>query len=185
MAERFSQQNQRVRPAPKKTRSSKGQRAFRTHSDSHCGQPCGQRCCSPAPQCRRGPQLRRDLPARQRASDGLPVDAKKVQDRQAVPPDLPRPPEHHISTRGVFPTSFVEENGELIADYGQRSIGRITSVGRQSLVASPLLDVRQSQRRRTIWIHPGVQRGVNSCWTSCFTPRLRAHRCFLCRIVRS
>ena len=31
-------------------------------------------------------------------------------------------------TRGVFPTSFVEEKGQLIADYGQRSIGRITSV---------------------------------------------------------
>ena len=31
-------------------------------------------------------------------------------------------------TRGVFPTSFVEINGELVADYGQRSIGRITSV---------------------------------------------------------
>ena len=33
-----------------------------------------------------------------------------------------------VQTRGVFPTSFVEEEGELIADYGQRSIGRITSV---------------------------------------------------------
>jgi beta-fructofuranosidase len=31
-------------------------------------------------------------------------------------------------TRGVFPTSFVEQDGDLIADYGQRSIGRITSV---------------------------------------------------------
>lgn len=31
-------------------------------------------------------------------------------------------------TRGVFPTSFVEEDGKLVADYGQRSIGRITSV---------------------------------------------------------
>lgn len=31
-------------------------------------------------------------------------------------------------TRGVFPTSFVEEGSELVADYGQRSIGRITSV---------------------------------------------------------
>ncbi|MEB3265408.1 MAG: glycoside hydrolase 100 family protein [Cyanobacteriota bacterium] len=31
-------------------------------------------------------------------------------------------------TRGVFPTSFVEQDGQLIADYGQRSIGRITSV---------------------------------------------------------
>ena len=33
-----------------------------------------------------------------------------------------------LQTRGVFPTSFVEENGELVADYGQRSIGRISSV---------------------------------------------------------
>ena len=31
-------------------------------------------------------------------------------------------------TRGIFPTSFVEQHGSLIADYGQRSIGRITSV---------------------------------------------------------
>ncbi|MEB3234462.1 MAG: glycoside hydrolase 100 family protein [Cyanobacteriota bacterium] len=31
-------------------------------------------------------------------------------------------------TRGVFPTSFIEEGGTLLADYGQRSIGRITSV---------------------------------------------------------
>ncbi|MFM9086628.1 MAG: glycoside hydrolase 100 family protein [Cyanobium sp.] len=31
-------------------------------------------------------------------------------------------------TRGIFPTSFVEEAEELVADYGQRSIGRITSV---------------------------------------------------------
>jgi len=31
-------------------------------------------------------------------------------------------------TRGVFPTSFVEEQGNLVADYGQRSIGRISSV---------------------------------------------------------
>jgi beta-fructofuranosidase len=31
-------------------------------------------------------------------------------------------------TRGVFPTSFVEQDGKVLADYGQRSIGRITSV---------------------------------------------------------
>ena len=31
-------------------------------------------------------------------------------------------------TRGLFPTSFIEENGTLVADYGQRSIGRISSV---------------------------------------------------------
>ena len=28
----------------------------------------------------------------------------------------------NYQTRGVFPTSFVEENGKLIGDYGQRSI---------------------------------------------------------------
>ena len=33
----------------------------------------------------------------------------------------------NYQTRGVFPTSFVEEKGKLIGDYGQRSIGRITS----------------------------------------------------------
>ncbi len=33
----------------------------------------------------------------------------------------------NYQTRGVFPTSFVEEQGKLIGDYGQRSIGRITS----------------------------------------------------------
>ena len=31
-------------------------------------------------------------------------------------------------TRGIFPTSFVEQQGSLVADYGQRSIGRISSV---------------------------------------------------------
>jgi beta-fructofuranosidase len=31
-------------------------------------------------------------------------------------------------TRGVFPASFVEEEGKIVADYGQRSIGRISSV---------------------------------------------------------
>jgi len=34
----------------------------------------------------------------------------------------------NYQTRGVFPTSFVEENGKLIGDYGQRSIGRITQL---------------------------------------------------------
>lgn len=33
-----------------------------------------------------------------------------------------------FQTRGIFPTSFVEINGKLIADYGQRSIGRVCSV---------------------------------------------------------
>jgi beta-fructofuranosidase len=35
---------------------------------------------------------------------------------------------HSDQTRGICPTSFVEQGQELIADYGQRSIGRISSV---------------------------------------------------------
>ncbi|MBW4661187.1 MAG: glycoside hydrolase 100 family protein [Drouetiella hepatica Uher 2000/2452] len=31
-------------------------------------------------------------------------------------------------TRGIFPTSFVEVDGKLVADYGQRAIGRVVSV---------------------------------------------------------
>lgn len=33
-----------------------------------------------------------------------------------------------FQTKGIFPTSFVEINGKLLADYGQRSIGRVCSV---------------------------------------------------------
>ncbi|PZO38190.1 MAG: alkaline invertase [Pseudanabaena frigida] len=33
-----------------------------------------------------------------------------------------------FQTRGIFPTSFVETEGNLVADYGQRAIGRVCSV---------------------------------------------------------
>lgn len=33
-----------------------------------------------------------------------------------------------IRTRGIFPTSFIEQEGRVIADYGQRAIGRVVSV---------------------------------------------------------
>ena len=33
-----------------------------------------------------------------------------------------------FQTRGIFPTSFVEIEGKLVADYGQRAIGRVCSV---------------------------------------------------------
>jgi hypothetical protein len=63
-------------------------------------------------------------------------------------------------TRGVFPTSFVEENGVLLADYGQRSIGRITSVD-ASLWWPVLcwLYVRRSHDR-TFATSQKVQRGI-------------------------
>ncbi|AGY59278.1 glycoside hydrolase 100 family protein [Gloeobacter kilaueensis] len=34
----------------------------------------------------------------------------------------------HQQTSGIFPTSFFESEGRLVADYGQRAIGRVTSV---------------------------------------------------------
>jgi len=35
---------------------------------------------------------------------------------------------NHFQTKGIFPTSFVEIEGKLVADYGQRAIGRVCSV---------------------------------------------------------
>ena len=35
---------------------------------------------------------------------------------------------NRAETRGIFPTSFVEVNGQMVADYGQRAIGRVVSV---------------------------------------------------------
>ena len=63
-------------------------------------------------------------------------------------------------TRGVFPTSFVEQQGELLADYGQRSIGRISSV--DSSLWWPVLCwlyVQRSHDWEFAVSHP-VQRGV-------------------------
>ena len=63
-------------------------------------------------------------------------------------------------TRGVFPTSFVEENNKLIADYGQRSIGRITSA--DASLWWPILCwlyVRKS-KDTTFGISQKVQRGI-------------------------
>ncbi len=63
-------------------------------------------------------------------------------------------------TRGVFPTSFIEQNGELIADYGQRSIGRITSV--DASLWWPILCWLYVQRSKD-WeygVSQRVQRGV-------------------------
>ena len=66
----------------------------------------------------------------------------------------------YYQTRGIFPTSFVERNGELLADYGQRSIGRITSV--DASLWWPVLCWLYVQRSRD-WefgSSQGVQRGV-------------------------
>jgi hypothetical protein len=63
-------------------------------------------------------------------------------------------------TRGVFPTSFVETQGKLLADYGQRSIGRITSVD-ASLWWPILCWLYVKRSGDTVFgTSQGVQRGV-------------------------
>jgi len=92
----------------------------------------------------------------------------------------------NVQTRGVFPTSFVEEEGELVADYGQRSIGRITSV--DASLWWPILcwiyvkrsgDIDSAEVRE-------VQRGLTTAARSgSFIPASRAHRCCSFPIARS
>ena len=63
-------------------------------------------------------------------------------------------------TRGVFPTSFVETDGKLIADYGQRSIGRITSVDASLWWPVVCWLYVQRSRDRAFGASQRVQRGV-------------------------
>ena len=50
-------------------------------------------------------------------------------------------------TRGVFPTSFVEEETGIVADYGQRSIDRSDHVGgSQPVVAGAVLAVYETEQ---------------------------------------
>lgn len=65
-----------------------------------------------------------------------------------------------LATRGVFPTSFVEEQGQLVADYGQRSIGRISSV--DATLWRPVLCWLYVKRSQDLdfGMSQGVQRGL-------------------------
>nr|WP_255347537.1 glycoside hydrolase 100 family protein [Synechococcus sp. GFB01] len=84
-------------------------------------------------------------------------------------------------TRGVFPTSFVEEaNGNLVADYGQRSIGRITSV--DASLWWPVLCWLYVQRSRDLDFGPAnrFREACSCCWIWCCTPPSRARRCCSC-----
>jgi len=77
---------------------------------------------------------------------------------------LPGSAEQHLPDPfGVFPTSFTEQDAALIADYGQRSIGKDHLCGAKSLVAHPLLALRATAAR-TGTSRPAkeVQRGVQT-----------------------
>lgn len=66
----------------------------------------------------------------------------------------------HFQTRGIFPTSFVHVDGQLVADYGQRAIGRVCSVDASLWwVILAYLYVQRSGDRA--WaITPKVQTGI-------------------------
>lgn len=77
----------------------------------------------------------------------------------------------------MFPTSFIEQNGELIADYGQRSIGRITSV--DASLWWPVLCWLYVRRSKD-WefgASQKVQRGFSFCWILFCIPASRGRRC--------
>lgn len=66
----------------------------------------------------------------------------------------------HPQTRGIFPTSFIEVNQEVVADYGQRAIGRVTSV--DATLWWPILAHSYVQRSgdRNFALQTDVQQGL-------------------------
>lgn len=65
-----------------------------------------------------------------------------------------------LQTKGIFPTSFIEINGQLVADYGQRAIGRVVSADATlwwAILAHAY--VRQSGDR-AFACQPHVQQGI-------------------------
>lgn len=67
-----------------------------------------------------------------------------------------------FQTRGIFPTSFVEVDGKLVPDYGQRAIGRVVSI--DATLWWPILAWAYVQRSgdRDFAINPAVQNGLNN-----------------------
>jgi hypothetical protein len=78
-----------------------------------------------------------------------------------------------FQTRGIFPTSFVELKGELIADYGQRAIGRVCSV--DATLWWPILAyIYVQQTGDRAWaIKPEVQLGLQRFLDLILHPQFR------------
>ncbi len=67
---------------------------------------------------------------------------------------------NQFQTLGIFPTSFVESDGGLVADYGQRAIGRVSSVD-ASLWWPILAHIYVQRTGDRAWAsQPNVQRGI-------------------------
>ncbi|MBD3880436.1 glycoside hydrolase 100 family protein [Phormidium tenue FACHB-886] len=65
-----------------------------------------------------------------------------------------------LETRGIFPTSFVEANGRIVADYGQRAIGRVVSVDATLWWAVLAHTYVQRSGDRAFACQPQVQLGI-------------------------
>lgn len=67
---------------------------------------------------------------------------------------------HSHQTRGIFPTSFIEHEGKLVGDYGQRAIGRVISVD-ATLWWAVLAHAYVKQSQDFEWAsQPQVQSGI-------------------------
>lgn len=67
---------------------------------------------------------------------------------------------NQFQTLGIFPTSFVESSGKLVADYGQRAIGRVCSVD-ASLWWPILAHIYVQRTGDRAWAsQPTVQKGI-------------------------
>jgi hypothetical protein len=78
-----------------------------------------------------------------------------------------------FQTRGIFPTSFVEIQGQLIADYGQRAIGRVCSVD-ATLWWSILAYLYVQRTGDRAWaVKPAVQHGLQQFLALVLHPQFR------------
>jgi hypothetical protein len=78
-----------------------------------------------------------------------------------------------FQTRGIFPTSFVEIKGKLIADYGQRAIGRVCSV--DATLWWPILAYIYVERTgdRAWAVQPEVRKGLQRFLELILHPQFR------------
>jgi Alkaline and neutral invertase len=78
-----------------------------------------------------------------------------------------------FQTRGIFPTSFVDAEGGLVADYGQRAIGRVCSVD-ASLWWMILAHIYVQRTNDLQWATlPEVQLGIQSFLNLILHPSFR------------
>ncbi|PSB10291.1 alkaline invertase, partial [filamentous cyanobacterium CCP2] len=81
---------------------------------------------------------------------------------------------NHPPTQGIFPTSFVEEDGKLLADYGQRAIGRVISVDATLWWVILAHCYVERSGDRDFALQPEVQQGLQNYLNLILRPSFRA-----------